>query len=74
MYLFPVSRIRVTGPKISAATFVNRTPTVTGCNSAFKFLRTVDRTAHGLQFLIHLSMSPHHGPPEPLSSIIESLV
>ena len=49
MYLFPVSRLRVTNPKILAATFANLNPTVTGCNSAVKFLPAVDRAAHGLQ-------------------------
>ena len=58
MYLFLVSQLRVTGPKILAATLANRITTVTGCKSAAKFLTAVDRAAEGLHvFFIQLSMS-----------------
>ena len=59
MYLLPVSWLRVTGPRIPAVTFAIGTPTVTGCNSAFRILPAVESAALGLNFLIYLSMSLH---------------
>ena len=58
MYLFLVSQLRVTGPKILAVTFANRITTVTGCKSAAKFLTAVDRAAEGL----HVFLSSYQCP------------
>ena len=74
IYLFPVSRLRVTGPTISAPIFANSTPEVTGCNCVFKNLPAVDRAAYRATFGPFNNVSSHHGSREPLLISIDCLI